>query len=284
MVFSAGKWAETGMTCEIFEIASGHTFVAAYETEYERAERIKLIEEFASKMEEEEQTCSLCGHVFEQYTGKRNGWFYMRSQLTCGHSICVVCQLELVATALDHSLDGTCLPYDTFDKISQNVIPACIFGRQCTKAKLVCPSCKTIDTRNITEIPKDLGLEHVQVKGFELHKLVRRRLKPVKRQRVKTQNPSVKRQKTKTYNKDEKPWMRYKACHRSKICKLFGDCMIRHPAENPKRPGSVAAQRWEKYKHFKYVWEMFRHGFGSDVSYQLRRGQSKKAHLYIEVK
>ena len=446
MVRSAGTWVDGGVTCEIFEVATGQTFVAAYEDNDQRAARIKLIKDFASEMKEEDETCGVCGHVFEEYTGKGNGWFHIRSHLTCGHSICVVCQLELVATSLDHSLDGTCLPHDTFDKISGNVIPACIFGRQCTKAKLVCPSCETIDTRNITEIPKDLGFEHVRVKGFNLHDLVQQRLKPVKRQRVKAQNTSAKRQKTnetlqhadeedgvyiverivsskvlegeelflvrwKGYqpeddtwepaehfadpslielfnqtkehmrssvrasgmglvaadvgeaakfkldgieddalievrvqqpvsgviegsvvrqsscsheieyvakttgqhsvevvvagepvegspfqvevtaggadpakcDKGEKPWMQYKACHRSKICRLLGDCVIRHPAENPKRPGSVAAQRWEKYKEFKYVWEMFRHGFGSDVSYQLRRGQGRNAHLHIEM-
>ena len=283
MVRSAGTWVDGGVTCEIFEVATGQTFVAAYEDNDQRAARIKLIKDFASEMKEEDETCGVCGHVFEEYTGKGNGWFHIRSQFTCGHSICVVCQLELVATALDHSLDGTCLPHDTFDKISGNVIPACIFGRQCTKAKLVCPSCETIDTRNITEIPKDLGFEHVRVKGFNLHDLVQQRLKPVKRQRVKTQNTSAKRQKINTHNEPAKPWMQYKACNRSKICRLFGDCVIRHPAKNPKRPGSVAAQRWEKYKEFKYVWEMFRHGFGGDVSYQLRRGQCRKAHLYIEM-
>ena len=158
-----------------------------------------------------------------------------------------------------------CRMYD--DEVTGEVFPACVMGRSCIQGKLTCPKCDKIDSRRITDIPSELGFQYVEVDGIKIHELVHRRLRSSKRKRI-HRSISV-----------DKPWMQYRACQRSKICRELGDCEVTHPKKNPKRPGTAAAKRWEKYKDYRYVWQMFRDGFGIDVSYHLRN--KNRGHMYI---
>jgi rubredoxin len=267
MVKSAGSWTDGGTTSEILEDVSGRTYVVTYGSQDERAGRIKMIEEFAGTYSEE-QVCVLCGHKFEEYTGRKKGWHHMETSLTCGHPICLVCQLKQIASALEHSSHDTCLPYDALDENTGEFIPACAMGRLCTRGKLNCPKCGKTDSRRITDIPCELGFEYIEVDGRKIHELVKRRLESSTRKRF--QRPLSM----------DKPWMRYRKCQRSKICREFGDCSVTHPTKNPKKQGTAAARRWEKYKDYRYVWQMIRDGFGEDVSYHLRN--QSKGHMCIE--
>lgn len=267
MLRSAGFWVDGGMTSEIFEDGDGQTYVVTYKNQAERAARVKMIDDFANTYCEQD-TCSMCGHKFEEYNGMRDGWHHMETRLTCGHSLCLVCQLELIASALEHSPDHRCLPYDTRDEVSGEIIPACSNGRLCTEGKLTCPKCKKIDGRTITDVPSELGFEHAEVRGFRMHELVQRRLRVRKRRRVPCRTI-------------DRPWMVYNECQRSKICQRLGDCLVIHPRRNPKRPGTAAARRWEQYKDYRYIWQMFRDGFGSDVAYHMRN--ENRGHMHIVI-
>ena len=116
-------------------------------------------------------------------------------------------------------------------------------------------------------MPSELGFEHAEVRGFRMYELVQRRLRVRRRRRV--------------YRTIDRPWMVHKECQRSKICQRLGDCVVIHPQRNPKKPGTAAARRWEQYKDCRYIWQMFRDGFGSDVAYHMRN--DKKGHMNIVI-